>query len=134
MKKLPIYTSIPPAMVRFDPSGEEIGEAYQADCINSWAKSGFDPATINSAEEYLETGGAMDTLRRIVLTRDARDKTGRPLLYLRDFLNAIAEDRPGPVAIVNADIYLDIPEEFQKRLAELKPGEASFLHRVDTRR
>lgn len=124
--KIPLFTSIPPRMSRLDANGAEIGEAYQRDCIASWRRAGFEPVSVNSANEAPPLA-----LRVISVDRDASAITGRPHVFLADLLAVAArESRGRSFALANADLILTAPD-IVDRVAQLQPGEFMFSRRLD---
>src|SRR5580704_15587850 len=100
MTDIPLITSIPPRLSRLDSAGVDFGDAYQSDCIASWRSAGFDPISVNSADE-----AHTHAVRVIPVGRDASAITGRPNVYLGDLLAvACIEANGGSFAITNADI------------------------------
>lgn len=123
-----LFTSIPPRISRADGAGREIGQAYQADCIESWIDAGFDPVTINARSERVEPESR---LQRVTLERDASEITGKPHPYFGDLLSAVAERTKGPFALVNADILIPSSAALDVKVASIRPGEMIIGRRLD---
>jgi hypothetical protein len=123
---VPLFTSIPPAMVRTNDAGDEIGRQYQQDCLISWEEAGFTTTTINARAERLDLD-----VRRITIDRDASEITGRPHPYFGDLLSAVAADIDGPFALANADIAIPAESRLAETTHSLKPGQVIFSRRVD---
>lgn len=117
-------------MLRSSLGGKEIGDEYQSACIESWKKSGFRPISINSATELLPEYIATQC-EVIRLGRDARSEYGKPVLFLKDFLEAISDVSDGVVAITNSDILIEFSPEQQRAIASLEEDECVVLKRRD---
>ena len=58
MQHVTVYTSIPPLLIR-QSQGEDYGDSYQKECINSWREAGFRIVSVNSdceIDTFLEKG------------------------------------------------------------------------------
>jgi hypothetical protein len=127
MISIPLFTSIPTRMSRLDAQGNEIGEAYQLACIESWQRAGFEPVSVNSMNEAFR-----HTLRMIPVSRDASAITGRPHVFFADLLAVASKEAHGrPFAIMNADLILTPTVARAARVAQLRPGEFIFSRRID---
>ncbi len=128
---LPLFTSLPPAMRRYDKSGSDIGRDYQQRCIASWIDNGFAPVTVNAAAEDIGhvIGDQPVEIHRV--TRDASAEIGKPLIFLEDVKTAILERADGPVVFVNADIEISMSERTRQWFTNLSPGKCAFLKRLD---
>lgn len=99
-----IFTSIAPA-----------GFEKQSRAIHSWCQHGFEPCSLNTPGEIEVLQADYPQVTFLEVDQDARAFTGKPLVYLDDFLNTISS-ASGPVAgIVNSDIIF----RSQKSLTEL---------------
>ena len=128
---VPIYTSIPPASCRYSSTGNDIGAEYLYNCVESWRRSGFKSFSVNSSAESVT-----DILKEVGVTglqvpRDARQRYGKPTVYLEDFLSSACLGYNGPVAIVNADIVLALSDADQLEIKNLQPGFGIVERRVD---
>ncbi|MFO1184894.1 MAG: hypothetical protein U1E56_08910 [Bauldia sp.] len=126
-RRVALFTSVPPRLVRLDGAGVDIGAAYLGECIGSWQSAGFDPFSINAVGEPTS-----HSLRQIRVDRDARDiAAGRPMVFLDDFLGAIASAAGGSAyAIANADVTI-LDADLAERVASIRPGEVLFSRRLD---
>lgn len=128
---IPIFTSLPPRLVRQNSSGSDLGPEYLAMCVESWRSAGFEPYTINSVNEDLGDLPEQLGVSRLTTAQDARDLVGKPLIYISDFFDVISSVGEGPVAIVNADILLEIAPSAFGAFQRLKVGEFAFFSRTD---
>lgn len=126
-----LFTSLPPAISRTNAAGEEIGRAYQADCIASWVDAGFAPATINARSEQVPREAGIP---QVSVEQDASEITGKSHPYFGDLLSAIAGQTDGPFALVNADILIPSNAGLAERVLSLRPGEMIFTRRIDVSR
>ena len=130
MVSIPLITSIPPRMSRLDAKGDEIGEAYQLGCIESWRRSGFEPVSVNSKNEAFR-----HALRMIPVSRDASAITGRPHVFLADLLAVASIEAQGrQFVLMNGDLVLPRAAALAARVAQLHPGEFIFSRRIDISR
>lgn len=122
-----LVTSLPPRMSRLDTIGEDIGLAYQQNCIDSWHSAGFDPLSINSINEDYP-----HSVRMIPVWRDTSTMTGRPHVYLEDMLTIAATEAKGrPFVLTNADLVFPPTAGLTDRVKELRPGELIISRRID---
>lgn len=127
MVSMPLITSVPPKMSRLDAKGDEIGEAYQLGCIESWQRSGFEPVSVNSKNEAFR-----HALRMIPVSRDASAITGRPQVFLADLLTVASIEAQGrQFVLMNGDLVLPRTAALAARVAQLRPGEFIFGRRID---
>lgn len=130
MKPIPLFTSIPPSITRFDMAGRNVGEQYTKYCIKSWCSSGFNPISLNSSTEGIPKCFEQH-IQNIYISDDAYAQYQKPVLYLRDFIEAILRNHEGVVAITNADIVLDLSEAERRTLESLNPNECIISKRID---
>lgn len=130
MTAIPLLTSIPPKMTRFNAANTDVGAAYQGMCLESWTSSGFAPHSLNSSHEQLPEA-LSNKINVIAVSPDAREETGRPLVFLEDFLKIGAEHANPVVAITNADIVLEFDLNLREQVTALKPGQFLAAHRTD---
>jgi hypothetical protein len=114
-------------MFRLDPMGRDIGDAYQQQCIESWRRSGFDPVSVNSANEPYN-----HSVRMVPASRDASRITGRPHVFLSDLLAVASAEASGrPFAVMNADLLIPRRAALATKVSDLPAGEFLFSRRVD---
>jgi hypothetical protein len=123
-----LFTSIPPLISRTDAAGNEIGESYQAACVESWIDAGFAPTTINARAEHVDP---RSRARRVTVERDASEITGKPHTYLGDFLATIAAQSDGPFALANADILVPASAGLAQKVASLRRGQMMISRRLN---
>lgn len=70
-------------------------------------------------------------MQQITVERDASGITGRPHTYFGDLLSAIAAQTNGPLALVNADIFIPAGAQLAERVRSLGPGHMIFSRRLD---
>ena len=125
--RIPLITSIAPTISRRNEKGDEIGEAYQLSCIESWRRAGFEPVSVNSMNEAYR-----HSVRMIPVSRDASAITGRAHVFLADLLAvASIEARGRPFVLINADLIIPSSPALAGRLAQMRPGEFIFSRRID---
>lgn len=128
---IPLFSSLPPKMNRFNESGDQIGESYYQSCLESWDKHGFSIISINAEGESQPSVKTKFNIERISLSRDARAVCGRPLVYFSDFLRAAYHKTNGPIVITNADIELDISDQDLDVIASISRDEFICEARLD---
>lgn len=131
MKHIPLITSLPKTISRPGPNGTDNGKLYSLDCIKSWLRAGFAPISVNSRTEMENNDLNPEWVRYITVKRDARRATGKPLVFLKDILQVAGEVTCGPIALTNADILLDNPQEIQALIRSIKPGRCFVGKRLD---
>jgi hypothetical protein len=124
---IPLITSISPRIFRRNEKGDEIGEAYQLTCIESWRHAGFEPVSVNSINEAYS-----HSVRMIPVRRDASAITGRAHVFLADLLAVVSTEARGrPFVLMNADLVIPSTSALADRLAQIRPGEFIFSRRID---
>lgn len=103
-----LTTSIPPAMRRPGPGGQDAGAAWRAACIASWPAPGWRVFSLNPAEEMPRLGLPEGSLEALPAEPGVAEAYGRPGTWVADALaRALATGAP-VVGLVNADIRLDL--------------------------
>jgi hypothetical protein len=97
-----IYTSIPGQLKRH-AQGEEYGEVYQRECINSWRQAGLNVVSINPESE-LEALKARGLDVELVSNGTANGRT-----TIGKILSAICTLGDDTAGIINADCFLVNP-------------------------
>lgn len=129
---IPLFTSIPPHFSRKRANGQDLGPEYARMCVQSWRNSGFDPVTVNSKNESLAGIIAEENIKCITVGRDVRERFGKPLIFLGDFISSACNHQmDGPVVITNADILIDISDAAYRQLEGLQPGQCFVSKRYD---
>jgi hypothetical protein len=124
---IPLITSIAPRIFRRNEKGDEIGEAYQLNCIESWRRAGFQPVSVNPTNEVYS-----HSVRMIPVSRDASAITGRAHVFLADLLAVVSTEARGrPFVLMNADLVIPSTSALAGRLAQIRPGEFIFSRRID---
>jgi len=120
--KVTIATSIAP-----------FGLDKQKDSIASWLDAGFEVVSINAADELTLLAKEFPRVRFIESTRDARVRHGKPLIYISDVLQVLAETGAEVCGIVNADISFKVanPAGFHRFIADAAAGAFIYGARVD---
>lgn len=131
MKRIPLITSIPPAMSRRDRNGDEIGEEYSRRCIESWIESGFRPVSVNSRREMDNQIRRENGICYEIVDQDASPVVGKPLVFLGDMLRVATKVSDGPVVITNADILLDTAYPILDVVENVQPGKGLLGRRID---
>lgn len=103
-----LATSIPPAMRRPAPGGEDAGPAWRAACAASWPAPGWQVLTINPAEEIGTLTDLPPGVTAIPAQPGVAETYGRPGTWVSDALAQVVATGAPVVGIVNADIRLDL--------------------------
>jgi hypothetical protein len=74
-----IFTSIPPRLVR-PQQGEDVGEAYQGMCVNSWLRAGLPVYSINTREEIAALRDRFPTVNLVEVPRALSSLRGAPTI------------------------------------------------------
>ncbi len=111
-----IFTSIVPRKLK-------LGELdRQQLAIESWVKAGFEPVSLNSGDEREQLVDSFSQVEFREVSRDGREITGKPLVYIDDLLAAVAAESGSVSGIVNSDIMFrsgaDLPAELNKATGE----------------
>lgn len=129
---VPLFTSVPPRILRHDAAGNEIGADYFASCVASWRAAGCTPVSINAAVEPAHPALSALNLPVLSVDRHFGDRFGKPLLSIGDFVQAArAAAGGGPLVLVNADIRLNLTQADRTVLSTLAPGQCVFGKRRD---
>lgn len=126
-----LITSIPPRFSRKDPrTGEEVGLAYLARCVESWRRNGFEPVSVNRPDEAetVSTMGLIEVWSADQSEAKLPDKYGPCLGSIFDLL---ASDEP--VAIINADIFMPLHKEISRALAAVLENRIVAARRTDVK-
>lgn len=103
----------------------------QRAAVASWRAQGFKIVSFNRAQEIGPLSQVFPDLEFHDPGRDAKDVTGKPLIYLADILSYFRARRSGPFGIVNADIVLDPPLGFAQRIEAEAQGSLVVATRVE---
>lgn len=82
------------------------GIETQQTAVNSWIEAGFKVISVNAPEEIAELKEQFPNVEFIAADRDARELTGRPLIYLDTILDALYQTGVNSCGIINSDIIL----------------------------
>lgn len=131
MTEVALVTSIPPAMRRPGPGGEDAGPAWAAACVASWPAAGWRVLTINPAEEVDALTGLPPGVEAVPAQPGVAEAFGRPGTWVSDALKqAVATGAP-VVGIVNADIRLDLDARRRVALAQRARTRIIACNRMD---
>jgi hypothetical protein len=131
MERRAVITSIAPQIVRTVRGNDAGGPAYQAECIQCWAKAGFDVISLNSADEAAAVAAAYPQATVVVAERDARAQCGRPLVYINDLITGLNARGYRVGGIINADIFTMRDRAYFDRLIALCDRGAVYGMRID---
>jgi hypothetical protein len=113
-----LFTSLPPR----DTKG------YR----DSWTAAGFLVMTVNSVREMVFPDGPPEGVEIVRVERDAAPLVGKPLVYFDDILKVAAESCAGEIfGIINADIILDVGDDFIAFIREQARGGVVFGSRTE---
>ena len=83
--------------------------SLQQKAIHSWRDAGFDAISVNCKEEISQLSSNFTDIKFVKIDRDAREKHGKPLVYLDDVLTALNTTNASISGIINSDIILRAP-------------------------
>lgn len=111
-----VFTSIVPRKLCFG----EVDRQQLA--IESWLKAGFEPVSLNCAEECEQLVGSFSEVEFRETLRDGSAEMGKPLIYIDDILAAVAAESGHISGIVNSDIIFrsagNLPAELARVTGE----------------
>lgn len=119
-----LYTSIPPLLVR-QSQGEDYGDAYQKECINSWREAGFKIASVNpdcEIDVLLKKGFDIE----FISNGSLRDRT-----KIEAFLSEIRNSQEGIAGIINGDCFMMNPGRAIANALKAVEGSILLLERMD---
>jgi hypothetical protein len=127
---VPLITSIAPKLHRVLPSGKEDGVGYQATCIASWIKAGFEVHSLNIAAELAEIA---DHYPGVIFHEAGRcdPSQGPPFVYLADMLRILSETGAAAGGIINSDVFTSKGAELSDQMAERAARSMIYAHRYD---
>ncbi|MCF6264363.1 MAG: hypothetical protein L3J24_12360 [Xanthomonadales bacterium] len=120
-----IFTSIAPR----DKSAGEVDRQQLA--IESWLKAGFEPVSLNCKEECRLLIDRFPEVEFREVSRDARVVTGKPLIYVDDFLDAVVTADKAVSGIVNSDIIFRSKTDLPAELSRIATGGLVYGCRLD---
>jgi hypothetical protein len=124
-----LATSVPPAMRRPGPGGEDAGPGWRDACLASWPASGWRVLALTPPEE---TAGALPgAIEAVAAAPGVAGRYGRPGVWLADALASAAGTGAEVVGIVNADIRLDLCPARRAALAGLARDGLVACHRME---
>lgn len=126
-----LATSVPPALARPGPCGQDAGPAWRAACLSSWSAPGWRVLSINPAEELPDLGAFPPGIEALPAAPGVAQAFGRPGAWIADALaRALATGAP-VVGLVNADIRLGLsPAQRAAIAARASEGVLAF-NRMD---
>src|ERR1035437_403254 len=98
-KRMTVYTSIPPSIMRI-VQGKEISTAYQNACINSWREAGLRVVSVNCESEIRQLK------ERGIPVEYVSNGSQRNQSKIAKFLSLIAGSGEPVAGIINADCLL----------------------------
>lgn len=78
----------------------------QKEAVNSWKRMGFEVISLNAADELEVIRPLFPEVKFVQVQRDARQKYGKPFIYLDDVLSCLMNCGSEICGIVNSDIHL----------------------------
>ncbi|MBE9549776.1 MAG: hypothetical protein IMF09_10255 [Proteobacteria bacterium] len=125
LRFMKIFTSIAPRKL----APGEVDRQQLA--VESWLKAGFEPVSLNCAEECEQLLAVFPQVEFRQVDRDARKEVGKPLIYIDDLLAAVAST-DGPVSgIVNSDIIFRNQGDLPAELSRITAGGLVYGCRLD---
>lgn len=121
MTKIVLGTSLAP----FDFKKQEIA-------VNSWIKNGFRVVSCNTKNEIeiLEEHFGRLKVEFVAVERDATSIVGKPLPYIQDILDTVAQGTEQVCGFVNSDIIMaDMPDGMLDFLVREADNSLIFVHR-----
>jgi len=131
VRRLTLFTSIPPASVRRDRAGIDIGADYQRRCISSWRAAGHRLISLNGVDEAARVAALYPDVEVRPVARTAFERTGRPLVPIAELLRECAAESDGRVGLINADLYLHAPGALAKSIEDADDATVVYGRRLD---
>jgi len=108
------------------------GIENQRAAIDTWVKLGFSVVSLNCIEEIELIKPFFPDVEFITVSRDAREKFGKPYVYLDDFFEYYKKSDNEVCAIINSDIHLiGINEGIIRFIKEEVRGSLIYGSRID---
>ncbi|WP_198376981.1 hypothetical protein [Neoroseomonas rubea] len=131
MTEVALATSVPPAMRRPGPGGEDAGPAWRDACLASWPAPGWRVLALTPPEEAKEACALPTLVEAMEAAPGVAARYGRPGVWLADALARAAGTGAEVVGIVNADIRLDLCPARRTALAGLARDSLVACHRME---
>ncbi len=126
-----VITSIPPRLERTVQGNPAAGAAYQAHCVRSWIKAGFEVISLNAADELPALAAAYPEVSFEVAPRTARELWGAPLVPICDLVACLRRRGHAVAGIINADVFTMADRAYFDRLLALCEGGVAYGMRLD---
>ncbi|MEA5499267.1 hypothetical protein [Limnoraphis robusta] len=108
-----------------------VGIEKQRAAIQSWLDLGFLVVSVNIQEEIDQLQPYFDDISFHMVKRDAREKYGKPFVYVNDILLYLEEHGSKIVGIVNSDIHLKAGKDFISYVRQETTNSVLFASRLD---
>ena len=129
---IPIVTSIAPSITRLvQDKRHDIGQIYQAQCVESWIAAGFNVISVNAVDEAEVIAVRYPGISVKIASRDERQRFGRPLIGIQELLSVLRQSGQPFGGIINSDILLPCPSEMRTLVSSLQKGEFAYIKRQD---
>jgi hypothetical protein len=119
-----LYTSVPPRLIR-QSQGEDYGDSYQTECINSWRQTGFKIVSLNSdceIEALLKKGYSIEFMS---------NGSSHSRTKMKTLLSAILASGENVAGIINADCFMMSPGAGIENLLKAAAGSIILLERLN---
>ena len=130
LKKIALFTSIPPTMVRMVDK-LDVGKQYQLRCMRSWAGLGTPVISINPEPEIDLLTSKFPDLEIIAVPGVQHHAITRPLVALNDLLDKALGTDAEVIVYVNSDIELTRFPVLRSILERVGPGHALLGQRME---
>lgn len=126
---IPIVTSLAPRIERSIMTAEDVGHAYQHQCIQSWRDSGFEVISVNAADEIATLSRLYPDMTFVAAKKDGRVEYGKPLVPVGELVDALAMTGRPIGGIINSDILLRASPDLASRVAEAASDGLAYCKR-----
>ncbi|GGL48496.1 hypothetical protein [Sporolactobacillus putidus] len=104
----------------------------QKRAIQSWLYAGFDVVSLNTKEEADNLQSYFPDIEFHVVERSAKEKYGKPYIYIYDFMRYLDSTDYDVVGIINSDIqFKDVKQDFVNGIYEEALDSLVYGHRID---
>jgi hypothetical protein len=121
LKPILVATSIGPNRIEIQKSA-----------INSWINAGFNVVSLNTKEEVDILKPYFPDIKFHIVDRSAKEKYGKPYIYIYDFMRYLNSTDYKVVGIINSDIqFKDVKQGFVNVIYQEALDSLVYGHRLD---
>lgn len=104
----------------------------QRSAINTWLYAGFKVVSLNTKEEVDTLKPYFPDIEFHIVERNAKEKFGKPYIYIYDFMSYLNSTDYNVVGIINSDIHLrDVNQDLVNVIYEEALDSLVYGHRID---